>query len=84
MFKERHVERIRKTYKKKKKKKKNTYILCLVSIIIFMLGLKFRSRLKLVLSFKVQETYIIYIISITKCKVVIYNYFVLGLIPCQI
>ena len=80
MFKERHVERIRKTYKKKK----NTYILCLVSIIIFMLGLKFRSRLKLVLSFKVQETYIIYIISITKCKVVIYNYFVLGLIPCQI
>ena len=62
MFKERHVERIRKTYKKKKKK--NTYILCLVSIIIFMLGLKFRSRLKLVLSFKVQETYIIYIISI--------------------
>ena len=33
-----------------------------------LLGLKIRSRLKVMLSFRIQETYLIYIISISTTK----------------
>ena len=57
------MEGIRKTYKEKKNfKRKKKHISSSSS------GLEIRSRLKVMLSFRVQETYLIYLISISTTK----------------